>query len=169
MLNSAIMVVFPLCLAFAAISDALTMTIPNRVSIILLVSFAVIAPLAGLSWHAYAMHFAAGLFVFVVCFGLFGLGAMGGGDAKLLTATAVWFGLNMELLNFMIAVAMIGGLLTIVLVIARSRMFLLSAKLGPVAHLFEPKAGVPYGIAIGIAGLIYYPQTPLMQVALANY
>ncbi len=101
MLIAAIMVIFPLCLAFAALTDTLSMTIPNRVSVILVVSFAVLAPLTGMEWSIYGLHFAAGLIVFAVCFGLFGIGAMGGGDAKLLTATAVWFGLNMQLLTFL--------------------------------------------------------------------
>nr|WP_276562503.1 prepilin peptidase [Hoeflea prorocentri] len=167
-MTSAIMVVFPLCLAFAAISDALTMTIPNRVSVILLATFAIVAPIAGLPWQDYAMHFAAGLIVFVVCFGLFGIGVMGGGDAKLLTATAVWFGLNMELLDFLVAVAMIGGLLTILLVICRLPAFAIY-RFGPVSHLLEPKAGIPYGIAIGIAALICYPQSPLVQMVLLHH
>ena len=168
MLNSAIMVVFPFCLAFAAISDALTMTIPNRVSILLLVSFTIIAPLAGLSWQSYAMHFGAGLIVFAVCFALFGIGAMGGGDAKLLTVTAVWFGWNMQLLDLLITIAVIGGFLTLFLIFARSSI-LAAYKYGPINHLMEPEAGIPYGIAIGTAGLICYPQSPLMQMVLAHY
>ena len=44
MIVAAILLVFPLCLVFAAISDLLTMTIPNRVSLILMISFAVLAP-----------------------------------------------------------------------------------------------------------------------------
>jgi Flp pilus assembly protein protease CpaA len=43
-----IFVVFPLCLAVAACSDFLTMLIPNRVSAILLATFVIVAPLAGL-------------------------------------------------------------------------------------------------------------------------
>ena len=59
MLVAAIVVIFPLCLAYAAFSDMFTMTIPNRVSIILIVSFALIAPLTGMAWRVYAQHFAA--------------------------------------------------------------------------------------------------------------
>lgn len=39
MINATILVVFPFSLALAALSDLLTMTIPNRVSLVLLVSF----------------------------------------------------------------------------------------------------------------------------------
>ncbi|MDA4847945.1 A24 family peptidase [Hoeflea poritis] len=167
MIEAAIMVIFPLCLAFAALTDTLTMTIPNRVSLILLVSFAVLAPLAGMGWADYGQHFLAGLVVFAVCFALFGIGAMGGGDAKLLTATSVWFGLNMQLLNFLTYVAVFGGLLTVVLLVMRIDRFA-AFRLGPVDHLLDRKQGVPYGIAIGAAALLCYPSSVMVQYALAG-
>lgn len=166
MLIAAIMVIFPLCLSFAALSDTLTMTIPNRVSVVLLASFAVIAPLSGMDMETYGMHFAAGAVVFAVCFGLFAIGAMGGGDAKLLTATAVWFGMNMQLMIFMTYVAVFGGLLTMAIVMLRSdRLAFVTCRVPGMDHILKPKAGIPYGIAIGIAGLICYPASPLMQYA----
>ncbi|MCP4317428.1 MAG: peptidase [Hyphomicrobiales bacterium] len=169
MLIAAIMVIFPLCLAFAALTDTLSMTIPNRVSVILVVSFAVLAPLTGMEWSIYGLHFAAGLIVFAVCFGLFGIGAMGGGDAKLLTATAVWFGLNMQLLTFLIYVALFGGALTLAILVARSDRFgFVTWRVGAISHILDPKVGVPYGIAIGIAGLICYPTSAMMQYAFSQ-
>ena len=166
MLVAAIMVIFPLCLAFAALADTLTMTIPNRVSMVLLAAFAVIAPMTGMDLATYGMHFAAGLVVFAVCFGLFAIGAMGGGDAKLLTATAVWFGMNMQLMTLMTYVAVIGGLLTLAIVMLRSdRLAFVTWRLPGIGHILQPKAGIPYGIAIGMAGLICYPASPLMQYA----
>ena len=169
MLVAAIMVVFPLCLAFAALTDTLTMTIPNRVTYILLASFAVIAPFTGMDLATYGLHFAAGLIVLCVCFGLFGIGVMGGGDAKLLTGCAVWFGLNMQLLTFLTYVAVFGGLLTIAIVLVRSDRFaFVTSRVPGMDHILNPKGGVPYGIAIGIAGLICYPTSALMLYALGQ-
>ncbi|MEX3011046.1 prepilin peptidase [Hoeflea sp. TYP-13] len=169
MLVAAIMVIFPLCLAFAALTDALSMTIPNRVSVILLVSFTIIAPLTGMDWVTFGQHFAAGLIVFGVCFALFAFGAMGGGDAKLLTATAVWFGLNMQLLTFLTYVALFGGLLTLAILFARSDRFgFVTWRVGVINHLLDPKVGIPYGIAIGFAGLMCYPSSALMQYAFSQ-
>lgn len=166
MLLAAITVIFPLCLAYAAFSDIFTMTIPNRVSVILIASFAILAPLTGMGWMVYAMHFAAALLVFSVCFALFGLGVMGGGDAKLLTATALWFGLTMQLFSFLTYVALIGGLLTLVILLARSNMFsVVVNRVAMISHLTDSKLGVPYGVAIGIAGFICYPASPLFQYA----
>ncbi len=169
MLLAAITVIFPLCLAYAAFTDMFTMTIPNRVSIILIVSFAVIAPLTGMEWITYGKHFIAALLVFSVCFALFGFGLMGGGDAKLLTATSLWFGLTMQLFAFLTYVALFGGLLTLIILLARSNMFsVVINRVGMLSHLTDSKLGVPYGVAIGIAGFICYPSSPLVQYALGH-
>lgn len=166
MLVAAIMVIFPLCLAFAALADTLTMTIPNRVSLVLLIAFVVIAPMTGMDLANYGLHFAAGLIVFVVCFGLFAIGVMGGGDAKLLSATAVWFGLNMQLMSFLTHVAVIGGVLTLAILMLRSdRIAFVTWRIPGMDHILKPKGGIPYGIAIGLAGLICYPASSMMQYA----
>lgn len=168
MTQAAIFVVFPLCLAFAAFSDLFTMTIPNRVSAILLATFVIIAPLAGLGLPAIGMHLAAGLIVFSACFALFACNVMGGGDAKLLTASAVWFGFNPALVDFMVYVAFLGGVVTIAILIIRSQENLIIASGLRVPPLIFTAQKIPYGIAIGIGGFLAYPASPLMQAALAT-
>lgn len=79
MIEAAILIVFPFAMAFAAISDLLSMTIQNRVSFILLISFAVLAPLTGMPWDVYGLHFAGGAAVLAVTFILFATGTMGAG------------------------------------------------------------------------------------------
>lgn len=167
MLEALIFVVFPFCMAFAAISDVLSMTIANRVSIILVVAFAAVAPLTGMDWATYGWHFAAGGMVLAVTFLLFAFGGMGGGDAKLIAATALWMGFDLNLLNYLVTSAFIGGLLT---------MFILAYRNSPFAdmtgnnmflrHFANPDGGVPYGVALGLGGLLVYPDTPLMQWAI---
>ncbi|MGN6551395.1 MAG: A24 family peptidase [Pararhizobium sp.] len=168
MLEAAIFIVFPLCMAVAAFCDTLSMTIPNRVSVILVAAFIVLAPLSGMAWPLVGLHLLAGVAVFAACFALFAANVMGGGDAKLLTAAAVWFGLGPSLLAFLVTVSMIGGLLTVVLLILRARTEVqaIAARMALPAHLMDRSAGIPYGIAIGIAGFICYPQTELMLLAL---
>jgi prepilin peptidase CpaA len=167
MTQAIIFVVFPLCLAVAACSDFLTMLIPNRVSAILLAAFVVVAPLAGLGLTEIAMHLAAGLLVFSVCFALFALNVMGGGDAKLLTASAVWFGMSFSLIEYLVYVSFFGGLLTIAILALRANTNLILASGLPVPdHLLKARK-VPYGIAIGIGAFLAYPSSPLMLAALA--
>ncbi|VVT30797.1 prepilin peptidase [Rhizobium sp. EC-SD404] len=168
MLTAAILVIFPLCMAYAAFSDLLTMTIANRVSLLLVASFFLIAPFAGLQFYDVGNHVAAMLIVFVVCFGLFAVNTMGGGDAKLLSASALWFGLGTELLTFLILVTAIGGLLCLFILKARSPAgFYIMSRI-PLTHNLTTAQGVPYGIAIGAAGLITYPDTAIMQQVMAQ-
>jgi prepilin peptidase CpaA len=169
MREALIFVIFPFCMAYAAISDTLSMTIANRVSVILVVAFATVAPLTGMEWSAFGLHFAAGALVLAVTFVLFAVGGMGGGDAKLLAATSVWMGLGMPLLEYLVYSAFAGGILTV---------FILSYRKSPFAvyldrnmffrHFGEDQKGVPYGIALGIGGLVAFPDSPLVQWALGK-
>ncbi len=169
MVLAAILIVFPLCMAVTAFSDTLSMTIPNRVSVILLGAFVLLAPFGGMSGVAIGLHLLCGAVVFAVCFVLFALGVMGGGDAKVLTASSVWFGFGAALMTYLVTISLLGGLLTVVFVLVRSRGdVLMSTRIPFPAHFYDSKAGVPYGIAIGIAGFVCYPQSPLMLYALAQ-
>jgi prepilin peptidase CpaA len=167
MVTAAILVVFPLCLAMAACSDLLTMTIPNRLSVVLIASFALIAPLAGLSMHDMLMHFAAGGAVFAACFVLFAFNIMGGGDAKILTASAIWFGWNDTLVNYLAYVSILGGFLSVIILMMRTQHNFILAYGIPVPETMLHKKKVPYGIAIGAAAFLAYPTSPLMQLAFA--
>ena len=169
MLEALILVVFPFCMLYAAISDTLSMTIANRVPALLVVTFAIVAPLTGMHWATYGWHFAAGGLVLAVTFGLFALGGMGGGDAKLLAATAVWMGLNIHLLDYLVASTMVGGLLTLAIIVYRkSPLATVTGHNRFLRHLADDKTGVPYGIALGIGGLVTFPDSPLMVWALSQ-
>jgi prepilin peptidase CpaA len=166
MIIAAIFLVLPLCFALAALTDLFTMTIPNRVPVILLLSFLVIAPLSGMDWQSFGLSLLAGIAVLLVCFGLFALNTMGGGDAKLLAASAVWFGLNTSLATFLISVAMVGGILAISILLLRSRSQEILAIGIPVPDSLLVASKIPYGIAIAIGGLLTYPETPIAQAAI---
>lgn len=166
MVPAAIMVIFPLCMAMAACSDLLTMTIPNRLSVVLIASFIAISPFAGLSIHEFLLHLGAGGAVFAACFTLFAFGIMGGGDAKILTASAIWFGLDYSLVVYLIWVSVFGGLLSIAILMMRSQHNLILAYGIPVPETMLHKKKVPYGIAIGGAAFMAYPSAPLVQSTL---
>ena len=169
MLEALIFIVFPFCMLFSAISDMMSMTISNRVPVLLLVVFAIVAPLTGMAPVDIAWHFAAGLLVLTVTFGLFALGGMGGGDAKLLAASALWFGFNLQLLQYLVSSAFIGGVLTLMILSFRSSgINVLTSQNMFLRHFSDQKAGIPYGIALGIGGLMTYPDSPLMVWALAQ-
>lgn len=167
MLEALIFVVFPFCMVFAAVSDTLSMTIANRVPLLLVAVFAVVAPLTGMDWAAYGWHFAAGALVLAVTFGLFALGGMGGGDAKLLSATAVWMGFNLNLVEYLVVSTLVGGLLGVAILAYRgSGLAVYTGQNMFLKNFANPKGGIPYGIALGIGGLVTYPGSPLMVWAL---
>ena len=164
MLTDAIrLLVFPAMMAFAASSDLLTMTISNRVSLILAGGFFVLAAMTGMPLVDIGTHLGASGIVLVVAFVFFARGWIGGGDAKLAAATALWVGFD-QLLNYMIYASLFGGLLT--LAIMRFRLMPLPAALAEqewVKRLHRMDAGVPYGIALALAALWVYSDTPLMK------
>lgn len=157
------LLLFPALMAFAASSDLLTMTISNRVSLILAGSFFALAIWSGMPLGQIGMHVAAGLAVLVVTFTFFARGWIGGGDAKLAAATALWLGFD-QLLNYLIIASLLGGVLT--LLIMRFRLMPLPAMLAEqewAKRLHRMDAGVPYGIALAIAALVVYSDTPWMK------
>ncbi len=168
MLAAAIFVIFPFCMAYAAVSDMLSMTIANRVSLLLVASFMVLAPMTGMDWNLYGMHLVAGITVLLFTFTLFALGAMGGGDAKLLAATAVWMGFGIELVQYLVMAGFVGGVLTLAIMSYRgSALAIFTGHNRMLRNFADSSLGVPYGIGLGIAGLIVYPETALMQWAIA--
>src|SRR5258705_11959758 len=91
MLTDAItLLLFPALMAFAASSDLITMTISNRISLLLIAGFFVLAVMTGMPLTEIGMHVGAAAAVLVVAFVFFARGWIGGGDAKLAAATAVW-------------------------------------------------------------------------------
>ncbi|PDT03940.1 peptidase [Rhizobium chutanense] len=168
MIAAAVFLILPLCLATAAFSDLFTMTIPNRISLVLISSFFLLAPLSGLGWEMIGMHLAAAAIVFCICFALFAFNVMGGGDAKLLSATALWFGLNESLVFLMTDVAMIGGLITLLILLVRAQSHIILAIGLPVPNSVLLAKKIPYGIAIAIGGFMAFPSSPLFLAALES-
>ncbi|WP_415926490.1 A24 family peptidase [Neorhizobium phenanthreniclasticum] len=158
--------ILPLGLALAAISDLFTMTIPNRISIVLLGGFLILAPLSGLAWPDIGMSLVAGLAVFGGCFALFALNVMGGGDAKLLTASAVWYGFNHSLLAFLVTVGYVGGAVTLIFLLLRVRANSVMAMGIPLPASLVTAKKIPYGIAIAIAGFLTFEQAPIYSLAM---
>jgi prepilin peptidase CpaA len=129
-----------IALLVAAASDLRTRLIHNWLTF----GIAAAAPAfwwaCGLSWPEVGAQLALGLAAFAVLAGLFAIGAMGGGDVKLLTALALWLPWQ-PYLQLVILMALLGGGLTIAYV---------------AWHRFARRSGklqIPYGVAISGAGL----------------
>ena len=165
MLQAVTLLFFPVLMAFAALSDLFTMTISNRISIALVVVFVPFAYFVGLSGQDIAIHLVCGFGVLVLTFGMFAFGWIGGGDAKLAAATAVWVGWQ-QLGVYGIYSAFLGGVLTLLILAMRKMPVPVAAlRYTWIARLHDEHSGVPYGIALAVAGLIIYPDTGLWSAA----
>src|SRR5262245_32723890 len=109
------LILFPSMMAFAASSDLLTMTISNRVSLILTGGFFALAFAGGMGTTDMLSHLGAAGIVLLAAFGFFSRGWIGGGDAKLAAATALWLGFD-HLLPYLVYASLFGGALTLALV-----------------------------------------------------
>jgi prepilin peptidase CpaA len=156
------LLMFPALMAFAASSDLFTMTISNRLSLALAACFALLAIIIGMSLSDIGLHLAAAAVVLVVAFGFFSQGWIGGGDAKLAAATALWFGFG-HLLDYMIYASLFGGVLTLIIIQFRKLPLpTVLARQKWIMRLHESGGGVPYGIALAAAALMVYPKTGWM-------
>jgi prepilin peptidase CpaA len=165
MLTDAVrLVLFPAMMAFAASSDLFTMTISNRVALILVAGFFALAFAAGMSPSDMLSHVGAAAAVLAVTFVFFARGWIGGGDAKLAAATALWLGFD-HLMPYLLYASIFGGVLTFAMI--RFRLMPLPKALADqdwVKRLHRLDGGVPYGIALAAAALMIYPDTSWMQL-----
>ena len=167
MILASLLVVFPALMAYAAASDLLTMTIPNKLSIALVAVFLVLAPSGGLSLHEMAFHAGAGAIVLAVGFTLFACGWIGGGDAKLAAATSLWLGFG-ALPEYLLVASLGGGVLTLAIVVARLAPVPFFAAGWQWLERIRTARTVPYGIALAAAALIVYPHSDIWAAALSR-
>lgn len=94
-------------------------------------------------WPGMALQIGLALLVLAVCAGLFALHMLGGGDAKLLAALALWVPPG-AFADLLLVMALAGGVLA-------------AAMLAGWRQVTGKAAGVPYGIAIAAGGLWVLP------------
>jgi prepilin peptidase CpaA len=169
-LDIARLLLFPALMAFAAASDLFTTTISNRVSLALTAGFLVLALLGGMGLHDILSHVGAGAAVLAVAFACFAMGWVGGGDAKVAAAAALWFGFG-HLLDYLLYASLFGGALTLLLL--QFRQWPLPYAFAGQAWLLKlhaKESGIPYGIALAIGALMIYPETEWIRaVDLAHF
>ncbi len=152
-LPQALALVALVCVLAAAISDIRAYEIPDGLSIALLVTalgYGLITP--GFHWLS---HLASTALMFGVGLLLFARNWMGGGDVKLLIAIAAWTGLS-GLVGQLTGVALAGGALALVLIIARRVLAHRPADSLP--RMFQRDAPLPYAVAIA-AGTVWWATT----------
>lgn len=147
---------------WAGVMDLMTMKIRNDLVLFLFAVYAALAPLAGFNAAEIGMSGAVALGVLACMFVFFGLGWIGGGDAKLAAVVALWLGAE-HALPYVLYTAMFGGVLTLLLLQFRALPLPASCcRVSWLVELHAPRGGVPYGIAIAAAALFVFPSTRWM-------
>jgi prepilin peptidase CpaA len=151
--------VLPFLLVLAAIFDCFTLKIPNWLTALIAIAFFPTALLLGLPASAYLWHMGVAVLVLSAGFALYAMGLFGAGDAKMVSAGALWFGWP-ALIPFVVNTALAGGVLALIMLFwsklridQEVRGYTWVAKLDPI------KPNVPYGIAIAAGGILAYPQS----------
>ena len=160
-----LMFVLPALLAVAAAFDLTSFTIPNLLSLAVVAAFAIFGLAAGLQPGIFAFHLLAGLIALAAGFTLFALGYIGGGDAKLFAAVALWLGLR-DVPAYALVSSVMGGFLTLALLALRQWPLPAGlARQGWIIRLHEKSSGIPYGVALAMGALIILPHTEILRLA----
>jgi prepilin peptidase CpaA len=160
----------PLLAIMAATKDLTSYTIPNWISLALAAAFALLAATAGLSLPVLGGHLAAGFAALLAGMGMFALGWIGGGDAKLLAACCLWFGWP-DTETFLLDTALAGGAFAFALLMARGQLVrpFIPAASGWAGRLITPGEPAPYGVAIALGALIALPNSALIRFIHISY
>lgn len=158
--------VFAAPLLAAACTDFWSMKIPNKVSLAMLAGFFLTLPLTwqGLPW--FGEHMMVGLTFFAVGFAMFAFGWLGGGDAKLMAAVAVWFGWG-DASNFVLYTTLFGAGLGILLLLSKTviPVRLRTSELG--MRLYQGDKDMPYGLALAAGALFIWPTSQIATAMMA--
>ena len=125
-------------------------------------AFAPAALLTGASLGVVGISLAVGLAVLVLAAGMFALGWIGGGDAKLMAAASLWLGLK-GLAPFVLYTGLAGGALALILLALRSAWPAADSALVASAwarRLATPGESAPYGVAIAVGALAAFGLHP---------
>lgn len=141
-----------LLLIAAAVWDAVTMTIPNYL-VLAVLAFYVVSLAVRFDVSSILFDLLAAAIIFAVCFFLFAMGWLGGGDAKLAPGAVLWVGYD-GFLHFVIAMTLAGGVLSIVLLLMRGGLRAGGASQDRLPLVLKWASPIPYGIAISAGAIL---------------
>ena len=141
-LTSILLGALALLLLYASYGDLKARTIPNSLNIAIALLAIPFWWASGLApWPDMALQVGVAVLAFVFFAGAFALGAMGGGDVKLIGAIALWLPWP-ALLLMLVIMSLAGGALTLALMIRKK----LARTEGPLE--------IPYGVAIAAGAIL---------------
>lgn len=146
--------------------DVAAYRLPNQLIFMVAMLYAPYVWLMHVPLHTALINFGVCIGVMMLGMILFSLKLFGGGDAKFLAVCTLWAGLS-NLAEYMIYVALIGGALTIALLVLRPVVHMLPISGNKLPMLFQRRAPIPYGVAISAALLILIYSGKIAGLALS--
>ena len=156
------MSMFAFTMVYAGITDLTSYKIRNDLMLFFLLAYAALAPFSGLTVSEIGWSAAVATGVLLVVFSFFAFGWIGGGDAKLAAVTSLWFGAG-QTPEYLVYTALFGGAFTMAMLKFRGLplpAFLLNKPW--IVRLHSRDSGIPYGVAMALAGLVVFPQSRWM-------
>lgn len=151
---------FPVLMIIAGAGDALSLRIPNKLTIAIALAFFPMALATGMPLDVFGHHISVGAVFFIVGFVFFSFGLFGGGDAKLLAAAGLWFG-SADVLPFLIYTVFAGfGLAVVIGIWSMVSMDWEIHEVKWTAKLRGAlKPSIPYGYAFAMGAILAFPQS----------
>jgi prepilin peptidase CpaA len=140
-LASLLLLVLAILLVVAAVGDIRSRIIPNRLNAAVALLAIPFWIAAGLGWHDILIQIGLAFAVLAIFAACYAIGMMGGGDAKLLAALALWMPLG-DMATLLVWMALGGGVLTIAMLVSHR------------LRKNKAKIEIPYGVAISAAALL---------------
>ena len=174
---------FAVCLVWAAVSDVLTLKIPNACSALIGAAFLTAALSSGLAssvassvasgpasglgpapmgWEAFGWHMLTALGALVTCYVLFAFGTLGAGDGKLVAVIVAWLGPAASV-QFAMVACLAGGALALAILMLRNYPLPLALATHPAAVRLQGKPAIPYGLPLALGGLYAIADTRWAQ------
>jgi prepilin peptidase CpaA len=164
MLHFLYLALLPTLLIVAATNDVLTFKIPNWLTLLIAGLFFPMALTAGLPLGDFVWHIAGGVLLFAIGFTMFQFSLLGGGDAKLLASTGLWFGMA-NIYSFIVFAALAGFAQVVFMVLWSFIMLSLDIAGISDTHtrlwskLRSMTPNVPFGFAIALGGIVAFRGT----------
>ncbi len=163
-IQMALLAIFPALVLYAALNDFRHYRIPNKLNLAIFASFFPVALLLGMPWEVMLWHVIGFAVVFGAMFALFMLlpgGKFGGGDAKMISAVAIWIDWHM-LPTFIVMMLLAGGVLAVVMWLWRALQIEYGVWMNgdtTLRKVMSYQVKLPYGAAIAAGGIFAYTQS----------
>lgn len=157
-------IVFAAPLLVACYTDYTEMKIPNWVSLAMIAGFFLTLPITWTGLSGLGDHLLLFFIFFALGFATFAFGWLGGGDAKLMAAIALWLDTGV-IMDFVLFTALTGAALGLFIMISR-RFMPVSIMTAPVvSKLYQGGKDMPYALALAAGALLVWPNTQIFLAA----